>query len=854
MQQHTPMMQQYLSIKAQYPNELLLYRMGDFYELFYHDAIKAAKILDITLTSRGQSAGEPIPMAGVPFHAVDNYIAKLIKMGEAVVICEQIGDPTTSKGPVERKVTRIITPGTLTDEALLDEKRDNIIICLHQEQQLFGLATLNLSIGFFAIKTLANFSDLIAELERLQPAEILASKIFSQKKLSVATPVTIKENSDFDLSMAKRRLNQQFGKDVLKDHKITNVVIAAAGCLLQYVQKTQCSTLPHLQTLTIENNHDYVIIDAQTRKNLELTQTLQGNRTNTLLNILDKNATPMGSRMLARWLSNPLKNYQSIILRFEAIQSLQNLELAKNLFPLLKQVGDMERILSRVALLSARPRDLLKLNEGLQVLPKIKDLIDNNTSTLLQNLAQQIHTFPEFNFILSKALVANPPLLIRDGGVIATGFNAELDELRAISKDAQQFLCDLEQQEKTATGIANLKVGYNRVHGYYIEISRGQSKNAPKHYHRRQTLKNVERFITPTLKEFEDKILSSQDKALAKEKQLYEQILQELATEILMLQTTANALATLDVLQCLAERAETLRWHCPTITTTPGIHIIAGRHPVIEQVLTTTPFIPNDLTLTPEQRMLIITGPNMGGKSTYMRQTALIILLAQIGCFVPATQATIGLVDQIFTRIGAADDLTSGHSTFMVEMTETANILTNATKNSFVLLDEVGRGTSTFDGLALAWSIAKYIALEKQCLTLFATHYFELSKLPEIIPTVVNYHLDAIEYNENLVFLHKVKPGPAEKSFGLQVAKLAGIPAPVIAAAKKKLNALEQIDNTTEHLKKEKIINKNCSLPTSIQELINTITNINPDNLSPKEALALIYQLREIVVHDDITY
>lgn len=863
MQQHTPMMQQYLQIKAKHPNELLLYRMGDFYELFYDDAVKASKLLDITLTSRGQSAGNPIPMAGVPFHAVENYIAKLVKIGEPVVICEQIGDPAASKGPVERKVTKIITPGTLTDEALLEEKCDNIIICINEDSinckptaghsnnshdKQYGIAVLNLSANFFSTTTIHGISKLQAEIERLQPAEILVSEKFEHIKLFNSIPLNVRKEAEFNLTTAKQDLTNQFGKKILEHNDLSNTAIAAAGCLLKYAKTTQCSTLPHLTTLTLENNNDIVFIDAQTRKNLELTSTLQGNKTNTLLHLLDQNATPMGSRMLTRWLSSPLRNKPQIDLRTNAITNIKALQLHGNLFPLLKQIGDMERILSRIALLSARPRDLIKLNTGLSIIHKIKDELKKCTSPLLHTIDNQIHTFPKFHNMLTKAIVENPPMIIRDGGVIADGFDKELDELRSISKDAKQYLIDLEIKEREKTGISTLKVGYNRIHGYYIEISRGQSKHAPKHYMRRQTLKNMERFITPELKTFEDKVLSSKDRALTKEKQLYEQILQELVTGLVKLQETATAIANLDVLQNLAERAETLNWHCPKLVSTPGVNIKAGRHPVIEQVLSSTTFIPNDLILTPKQRMFIITGPNMGGKSTYMRQNALIILLAQIGSFVPAETASIGIVDQIFTRIGAADDLTSGRSTFMVEMTETANILKNATPNSFVLLDEIGRGTSTFDGLALAWAIANYLALQCQCFTLFATHYFELSKLPDTLPMTTNVHLDAVEYKENLVFLYKVKPGPAEKSFGLQVAKLAGVPNTVIKAANEKLLELEQTNNTLRPIPNTYTKSTNASnLPANVQALMHKISTLNPDTMSPKKALEYIYQLKELL-------
>ena len=842
MQKHTPMIQQYLNIKKDHTNELLLYRMGDFYELFYDDAVEASKLLNITLTSRGFSSGKPIPMAGVPFHAAENYIAKLVKMGKSLAICEQIGDPNTCKGPVERKVTRIITPGTLTDEALLDEKRDNLIICIKQDRKQYGIATLNLSIGIFSIFTICGIENLQSEIERLKPAEILISEKFNNAKILGDIPLNIRSSWEFDLDYAKKDLAQQFSQEEVSalDPNLSLAIIAA-GCLLNYAKITQRTALPHLKKITVENNEDHILIDAQTRKNLEIVCNFKGNKTNTLLELLDHTATPMGSRMLYRWISNPLRNKSLIAMRLHAITSIKKSQTSDNLHLLFKKLGDMERILSRIALLSAKPKDLIKLKEALYIIPEIKEHIKTYNTTLLMKLNKQIADLSEFYKLLAHAIVDNPPMTIREGGVIAKGFDKALDELRAISQDASQYLLDLEIKERATTGINTLKVGYNRIHGYYIEISKAQSKEAPKHYMRRQTLKNAERFITPELKKFEDKVLSSKERALAKEKQLYEEILKNILTGMTELQETATALTNLDVLHCLAERAETLNWCCPKLKEEPGIYITAGRHPVIEKVQT-EPFIPNDLELTPTKRMLIITGPNMGGKSTYMRQTALIILLAQIGSFVPAAEASIGLVDQIFTRIGAADDLASGRSTFMVEMTETANILKYATNKSFVLLDEVGRGTSTFDGLSLAWAIANYLATKSQCLTLFATHYFELSKIPEKLEFISNVHLDAIEHNDTLIFMYKVQPGPTGKSFGLQVANLAGVPAIVIQNANRKLLELEKANNKKQSL----------NLTDNIQCLITELTNLNLDNISPKDSLEILYNLKKLLTEETV--
>ena len=796
---HTPMIQQYLGIKAQHPHELLFYRMGDFYELFFDDAIRAAKLLDITLTARGQAAGKPIPMAGVPYHAAENYIARLVKMGETIAICEQIGDPATSKGPVERKVCRIITPGTLTDEAFLDERQENLIACIMPYKHKYGMAVLELSTGRFVISELNDEQALQTEIARLNPAELIIPEACKLEFLENLNSCAIKTRPilDFDYTAAHAVLCAQFKVQDLTGFGIKDLqlAISAAGCLLSYVQQTQRAALPHLQAICLENNQDSIQIDAQSRRNLELCSNLLGNQKHTLLNIIDHTATAMGSRLLKRWLGRPIRDQQLLQHRHQVVKLFKEHQSYLRLSEMLKNIGDVERILSRIALLSARPRDLIKLRQALEQLPEVKKLLYVfEYNQLIHNLKHQIHELPETCSLLQKAIVETPPLLIRDGGVIATGYDRELDLLRSLHTDADSFLLKLEQQERANTGLSTLKVGYNRVHGYYIEISRAQAKNLPAHFQRRQTLKNVERYITPELKTFEDQVLSSRDRALSREKYLYEELLQTLKLNIKELQSTANALATIDVLQNFAQRADDLNYNCPELSTIPGIEIKAGRHPVVEH-LQKSPFVPNDCILNQYNSMYIITGPNMGGKSTYMRQNALIVLLAHIGSFVPASFAKIGPIDQIFTRIGAADDLAGGKSTFMVEMTEAANILHNSTAHSLVLMDEVGRGTSTFDGLALAWAIAEHLTTHNQAYTLFATHYFEMSKLPELLPTVANIHFDAIEQNDNLVFMHKAKPGPASKSFGLQVAKLAGIPAKVILAAQNKLRALEAVEN-----------------------------------------------------------
>lgn len=844
LEQHTPVMQQYLRIKAQHPDKLLFYRMGDFYELFFEDARKVARLLDIALTRRGNSGGEPIPMAGVPYHAAESYLAKLIKAGESVAICEQIGDPAASKGPVERKVMRIVTPGTVSDEAFLEERRDTILAAISCQGEQFGIAALDITSGRLLAVQAANLESLNSELERLNPAEILFSEDSPVKSFLSHPCLKQRPPWEFDVNAATQAILQQF-----QIHDLTGIgcthqplIISAIGALLQYARTTQCTLLPHLQLPRIEQRDQTVMIDAATRRNLEISSNLTGTQENTLVSVFDKTSTAMGSRLLRRWFNQPVRDQQIIQQRQSAIEALLQQFNFEHIQQPLRSITDMERSLGRIALKTARPRDLIQLRQTLAILPSLLQQLAVINNAVLNLLQQNIAAFPHIHDLLMRAIVDNPPVLIRDGGVIAPGFNAELDELRQLSENADQFLIDLETKEKQRTGINTLRVGYNRIHGYYIEISRAQAETVPANYARRQTLKNAERFITPELKLYEDKILSSRSRALTLEKALYEELLETLLVDLKALQSTAAAIAELDVLACLAERADSLNLIKPVLTSKPEITILAGRHPVIEQA-SSAPFIANDLHLSATRKMLIITGPNMGGKSTYMRQTALIVLLAHIGSFVPAGQATIGPIDRIFTRIGASDDLASGRSTFMVEMTETANILHNATANSLVLMDEIGRGTSTFDGLSLAWSCAAYLAETVQAYTLFATHYFELTHLPDSHPTVANIHFDAIDDQDRIIFLHAAKEGPANQSYGIQVAKLAGLPKTVIATARQKLEELEH--STTAPAKpvtpKTELIKP---------QAITLLEQIQPDELTPKEALEVLYKLKKITAQD----
>ena len=852
--EHTPMMQQYLRIKAEHPNDIVFYRMGDFYELFFDDAKKASQLLDITLTARGKANGNPIPMCGVPYHAAEGYLAKLVKQGISVAICEQVGDPETSKGPVERKVMRVLTPGTLTDEALLDDRSDSLLVAINQVGNHFGIATLDMSSGQFQVMELSGEDDLHSELQRLNPVETLVSEEISGFEfLESRTGLRRRGPWEFDLDAAQRLLNKHFSTRDLAGFGCDHLTlgIGAAGCLLQYARDTQRSTLPHIRTITAENRDKTVMLDASSRRNLELDINLTGGVENTLFDVLDTTATTMASRLLRRWLNRPLQDLRTLEDRQNGIAEFQANFLHENLREHLKNIGDMERILTRVALRSARPRDLTRLFASLATLPEIASALKGCQLKHLNRLADDAKPLPHLVELLGSSLKENPPMVIRDGGVIADGYDSELDELRALNTNAGEFLLAMEEREKESTGISTLKVGYNRVHGYYIEISRGQSDKAPVEYIRRQTLKNAERFITPELKTFEDKALSAKSRALAREKYLYEQLLETLNEDLPALQNCSAGIAEIDVLATLAERAYSLNFCQPVLKNEPGINIEGGRHPVVEQV-SSDPFVANNLVMNDDRKMLIITGPNMGGKSTYMRQAALIVLLAQIGSFVPATSAVIGLADRIYTRIGSSDDLAGGRSTFMVEMTETANILHNATDRSLVLMDEVGRGTSTFDGLSLAWACAFHLAKSVKAFTLFATHYFELTSIPDKLTGAVNVHLDATEHKDTIVFMHSVQDGPASQSYGIQVAKLAGIPEPVIDLAKSELAILEAGSHTLATAKETQELtlepSQNELLLTNINyALQERLDNLHPDELSPKQALDLIYELKRLL-------
>src|SRR5688572_15387042 len=875
------MMQQYLRIKAEYPNSLVFYRMGDFYELFYDDARRASKLIDITLTSRGSSAGEPIPMAGVPYHSVDTYLARLVRKGESVAICEQIGpsserEAAKSKGPVERQVVRVLTPGTVTDDALLEQRRETLLAAVTaratKDGSTFGLAWLDLAAGRFTVLEADGAAALEAELERLKPAELLVPEDQSREIADIVDSMTLGEQRTrppwhFEFASASRLLTDQLGTLDLRGFGADDLplAISAAGALLQYVRETQKTALPHINQLCVEERGDALQLDAATRRNLEIDASLSGQDSATLFALLDATSTPMGSRNLRRWLNRPLTNQQELRRRYQAIALLVDARRFEALREPLHAIGDVERILSRVALRSARPRDLTALRASLGVLPGLRSALKRLEAPLVIELAAAISDHAEVVQLLQQAIAEEPSVMLRDGDVIAPGYDAELDELRRIATHTDEFLLELERRERERSGISSLRLAYNRVSGFFIEINRSQADNVPKDYIRRQTVKNAERFITPELKSFEDKVLGAREKSLAREREIYDTVLTQLIDRLASLQASARALAALDTLAALAERAAALHWKEPKLVAESCLEIRGGRHPVVEHFIDGA-FVPNDLVLDASRRMLIVTGPNMGGKSTYMRQSALIALLAHVGSFVPAERCVLGPLDRIFTRIGAGDDLAGGRSTFMVEMTEAANILNNATDKSLILMDEIGRGTSTFDGLSLAWAVARHIARVNRSFTLFATHYFELTSLATEVEGCANVHLDATEHRDGIVFLHAVKEGPASRSYGLAVAQLAGVPREVIAAAREYLAQLERgsashapeaAPPAGQRSRRSAASTSQAQLPLEppvpqppdprLLEIEAALRAVSADDLTPRAALDLIYKLRSLL-------
>jgi len=832
------MMQQYLRIKAEHPSTLLFYRMGDFYELFYDDADKGSRLLDITLTSRGQSAGAPVNMAGVPVHAVEQYLAKLVKLGESVAICEQVGDVATAKGPVERQVTRIVTPGTLTDSELLDEKADNVLLALAADKSTVGLAWLSLASGALRVAEIAPQA-LANELRRIGPAEILAAEGVDLTGYFVTRLAAWQ----FDADSGKKRLLEQLGAASLAGYGVEDfsLAIGACGALLDYAKKTQGQALAHVTAVSAERAGEFLRMDAASRRNLELTETLRGEPAPTLFSQLDRCASGMGSRLLRHWLHQPLRDRTAVAKRHAAVEFL--LHGSAPVHEALRRFADVERITARIALKSARPRDCSGLRDSVGLLPDLRKAIPEQDA-LLQALRSDLETPEACLDLLRRAVAPEPSAQLRDGGVIAEGYSAQLDELRGLQSGAGRFLVELEARERERTGIPNLRVAYNHVHGYYIEVTNSHAEKIPADYRRRQTLKNAERYITPELKVFEDKALSARDRALALEKALYDELLGKLAVHLAELQRIARALAQIDVLAAFAAVAAEKAYCKPEFVDDIRIEIEAGRHAVVESQVER--FIANDTRLSSARQLLLITGPNMGGKSTYMRQVALIALLAHAGSFVPAKAARLGPIDQIFTRIGAADDLAGGRSTFMVEMTESANILHNATAHSLVLMDEVGRGTSTFDGLALAWAIARQLLESNRSMTLFATHYFEMTRIAQEYQEAANVHLDAVEHKDSIVFLHAVGEGPASQSYGLQVAQLAGVPKAVIQRARRILQQLEDASRAGGSQADLFARPAPDAREPPADPLRDALAQVNPDELSPREALEFLYRLKKM--------
>ena len=869
---HTPMMQQYFRLKAEYPNTLLFYRMGDFYELFFEDAEKAVRLLDITLTQRGQSAGLPVVMAGVPFHSVETYLARLLKLGESVAICEQVGDVATSKGPVERKVVRVVTPGTLTDSALLSDKSESFVLAVHQSERAgMGLAWMSVAQGVVYLAE-CDSAELPQWVANVAPSELIfsaeVSPVFEKTIQALADsmhlPIQLRPAWQFDSALGARGLLVHLQAASLQAWNAQDIgqAHAAANALLAYAEHTQGRALTHVHKVVVVRNDALIDLPLSTRRNLELTQTLRGEESPTLFSLLDTCMTGMGSRQLKQWLLSPERDRTHATMRLDAIAALQDTALHapyKALRNALKGSGDVQRISARIALRQVRPRELVALGIALQKALQMKPLLPK--SPLLQTLAKDMSVNPECGVLITRALFPEPAALLREGGVIGDGYDSDLDELRAIQTNCDDFLLALETRERERTGIANLRVQFNKVHGFYIEVTQGQVNKVPDDYRRRQTLKNAERFITPELKAFEDKALSAQERALAREKFLYEQLLDMLQAFVPALTQLGSAIATLDALCALAERSITLHWCAPTFVNTPCIDITQGRHPVVEARLAANhgrthdgsakTFIANDTHLGPNQRMQVITGPNMGGKSTYMRQVALIVLLASMGSHVPASACTLGPIDAIHTRIGAADDLANAQSTFMLEMTEAAHILHNATANSLVLMDEIGRGTSTFDGLALAGGIASHLHDKSQSFTLFATHYFELTEFPVKHRQAVNVHVSAAESsasggNGGIVFLHEIQAGPASRSYGIQVARLAGVPNSVLQHAKYALTALES-DAASGKVQVDLFAPPPEPIEAGPSPLEAKLSQIDPDTLSPRDALDALYQLKKLL-------
>lgn len=868
----TPMMRQYLEIKADYPDTILFFRMGDFYEMFLDDAVKASRILDIALTSRNKNAsGADVPLCGVPYHSVTPYIARMIEAGEKVAICEQVEDPKTAKGIVKRRVVKVVTPGLVVDSESLSPKENNYLLAIFSGSGTRrGLAFLDLSTGEFRVTELENADAAAAELLCVNPREIILPASFrdgaKMKELAAVTGeriITYLEEWVFDTDYARRLFTEQFGV-ASPDHMGCEGLkegVLAAGAILHYLRETQMGKAGHVRTIIPYKTREFLVLDDSTRRNLELTSTLaDGKRKGSLLGLMDRTATAMGGRKLRQWINYPLVSVERIVERQDAVDELLRDPAGRGeIANLLHGVYDLERLNGRISLASASAKDLAALKESLLRLPAIKDKLSSASAPLLQRLRKEIDPLADLADLITRGIVANPPFVMREGGIIADGYNAELDELRSLSREGKGFIARLEAREKGRTGIGSLKIRYNKVFGYYIEVTKTNLASVPADYMRRQTLANAERYITPELKEYEEKVLGAEERIADLEYLLFQELRELVAVEGERIARTANRLAVLDVLAALAELAHERSYCRPLVDDGDNITILEGRHPVIEAMGLGERFVPNDVALdNGENRILIITGPNMAGKSTFMRQVALITLMAQIGSFVPAAEARIGVTDRIFTRVGATDNLARGQSTFMVEMTEAAHILRNATPRSLIILDEIGRGTSTFDGVSIAWAVAEFLhdCESHAAKTLFATHYHELTELAVTRNGIKNFNIAVREWNEQIIFLRKIVPGGTSHSYGIQVARLAGIPLEVIDRAREILHNLEKGEYGEEgvpRIAKGKkgvmaVSSPQLALFETTEDLLRTrLKALNVATLTPLEALNILDELKRMV-------
>ncbi|RBP45602.1 DNA mismatch repair protein MutS [Garciella nitratireducens] len=875
----TPMMEQYLKIHDQVKDAILFFRLGDFYEMFFDDAILASKELEITLTGRDCGLEERAPMCGVPYHSAETYIAKLIEKGYKVAICEQVEDPSEAKGIVRREITRIISPGTVIDGEMLDDNKNNYLLCIYYEDEQFGLGVTDISTGEFMVSEIQHSrSVLIDEIGKLNPSEIITNNsLYKNKELKnlIEEKLNIKinpyPNKYFNYKECEKKIKKHFHVYSLTsvDLDAYPIIVKAAGALIQYLEQTQKNALSHINQINRYAIEEYMLLDLSTRRNLELTETIRGKeKKGSLLWVIDKTLTSMGARLLRQWVEQPLLNKEQIQKRLDGVEEIyHDIVLRKELENLLKKVYDIQRLITRISYGNANARDLLSLKQSIGILPELKKILSKCNSALLKQIYDQLDTLEDIFSLINQGIIEDPPQTIKEGNIIKDGFNKEVDKYRDASRFGKQWIKKMEQEEKKKTGIKSLKIRFNKVFGYYIEVTKSNLHLVPDYFIRKQTLANSERYFTHELKEIEDKILGAEDKVVQLEYKIFQNIRERILSQIIRIQSSAKCIAFLDAIWSLATIAYENHYVKPVITNKDEIDIKEGRHPVVENMMDYSEFVPNDCKINcGNNRIMLITGPNMAGKSTYMRQVALIVLMAQIGSFVPAKQAKIGIVDRIFTRVGASDDLASGQSTFMVEMSEVSNILKNASKNSLVILDEIGRGTSTFDGLSIAWAVIEYINDKKYigCKTLFATHYHELTVLEDQLEGVKNYSIAVKEENDDIVFLREIISGKTDQSYGIQVAKIAGLPDEVIKRSKEILNKLEFSDSNKKRFPHEKYLktaitkerkeintknyNDNNHLTLfnyKYEEIIQKIKSLQLDRMTPIEIMNYMYKLQK---------